>query len=301
MRDRMVSCFSESAVSVSNPSCSSYANTACVNPSLAPSVRNSVACVYRVTLSTQKKILITVTWCKNHSAQGLSINFGDDPSAAAFRLNTNSRLFRKKKGSKLMESGSSSIEVFWDLSNAKYDAGPEPVEGFHLLVMVDSEIGLILGDMAEETVAKKFKTTTSAATVSLISRREHCSGNTLYSTKAQFCDAGIAHDILIRCTGEAEGLRSPVLSVCIDKKTVIRVKRLQWNFRGNQTIFVDNLLVDLMWDVHDWFFNPASGYAVFMFRTRSGLDSRLWLEEKLVQKDQERVEFSLLIYACKNQ
>jgi hypothetical protein len=61
-----------------------------------------------------------------------------------------------------------------------------------------------------------------------------------------------------------------------------RVKRLQWNFKGNQTIFVDNLLVDLMWDVHDWFFNPASRYAVFMFRTRNGLDSRLWLEEKLV-------------------
>lgn len=300
MRD-IVSCFSESAVSVSNPSCSSYSNTACINPSLSPSIQNSVACVYRITLSTQKKIVITVTWCKTNSAQGLSINFGDDPLTPAFRLNTNSRLFRKKKGTKLMESGNSNIEVFWDLSNAKYETGPEPVEGFHVLVMVDSEIGLILGDIAEETVAKKFKTTTSAANVSLISRREHCSGNTLYSTKAQFCDAGIAHDILIRCTGESEGLRSPALSVCIDKKTVIRVKRLQWNFRGNQTIFVDNLLVDLMWDVHDWFFNPASGYAVFMFRTRSGLDSRLWLEEKLVQKDQERLEFSLLIYACKSQ
>lgn len=230
------------------------------------------------------------------------MNFGDEPSSTPpFRLNTNSRLFRKKKGSKLMESNNSNIEVFWDLSNAKYDTGPEPVDGFYVLVMVDSEIGLILGDMAEEAVTRRFKTATSLAKVSLISRREHCSGNTVYSTKAQFCDTGIAHDILIRCSGENDGLRSPVLSVSIDKKTVIRVKRLQWNFRGNQIIFVDNLLVDLMWDVHDWFFSPASGYAVFMFRTRSGMDSRLWLEEKLVQKDQDRVEFSLLIYACKNQ
>ncbi|KAG2674496.1 hypothetical protein I3760_13G139200 [Carya illinoinensis] len=305
MRD-IVSCFSENAVSVSLPSCSSYSNTASTNPSLTPSVQNSVTCVYKISLSTQKQILITVTWCGNHSSQGLSISFGDDPSSTPpFRLNTNSRLFRKKKGSKLMESDNSSIEVFWDLSNAKYSAGPEPVDGFYVLIMVDSEIGLILGDMAEEAVAKKFKTS-SVAKVSLISRREHCSGNTLYSTKAQFCDTGIAHEILIRCSGESEGPKSPVLSVCIDKKTVIRVRRLQWNFRGNQTIFVDNLPVDLMWDVHDWFFRPASGssstgYAVFMFRTRSGLDSRLWLEEKLVQKEQDKVEFSLLIYACKSQ
>lgn len=98
-------------------------------------------------------------------------------------------------------------------------------------------------------------------------------------------------------------MKHPILSVCIDKKMVIRVKKLQWNFRGNQTIFLDGLLVDLMWDVHDWFYNPDSGFAVFMFRTRSGLDSRLWLEEKLLQNqnyERDRVDFSFMIYACKN-
>ncbi|XP_022731403.1 uncharacterized protein LOC111285948 [Durio zibethinus] len=298
MRD-IVSCFSENAVNVSHSSCSSYSSNVCISPSLETSVQNAVTGIYKVILSNEKQFLIRVTWCKNQTGQGLSINFGDDPSTC-FKVNTNLRFFRKKKGSKVIESGHSKIEVFWDLSTAKYDAGPEPVDGFYILVMVDSEIGLILGDMAEETVTKKLKTTTPAAKVSLISRQEHCSGNTLYSTKVQFCDTGIVHDILIRCSGEHDDLKHPVLSVCIDKKTVIRVKRLQWNFRGNQTIFVDGLLVDLMWDVHDWFFNPASGSAVFMFKTRSGLDSRLWLEEKLVQKDQDRVEFSLLIYACKS-
>ncbi|XVF46860.1 hypothetical protein PTKIN_Ptkin03bG0062100 [Pterospermum kingtungense] len=299
MRD-IVACFSENAVNVSHASCSTYSTNACISPSLVPSAQNTVTCIYKVILSTQKQLLIKVTWCKNQTGQGLSINFGDDPSTC-LKLNTNLRFFRKKKGNKVFESDHSKIEVFWDLSTAKYDAGPEPVDGFYVLVMVDSEIGLILGDMAEEIVTKKFKTTNKVAKVSLISRREHYSGNTLYSTKAQFCDTGIVHDILIRCSGEHEGPKHPVLSVCIDKKTVIRVKRLQWNFRGNQTIFVDGLLVDLMWDVHDWFFNPAiTGSAVFMFRTRSGLDSRLWLEERLVQKDQDRVEFSLLIYACKS-
>ncbi|GAV62837.1 DUF868 domain-containing protein [Cephalotus follicularis] len=298
MRD-MVSCFSENAVNVSHSSCSSYSSNACISPGQIPSVQNAVTCLYKVIFSSQKPLLIAVTWYRNHTSQGLSINFGDDPSAS-FKLNTNSRLFRKKKGNKMIESDHSKIEVIWDLSTAKYDAAPEPVDGFYVLVMVDSEIGLILGDLAEEAVTKKVNTGSPQAKISLISRQEHCSGNTLYCTKVQFCDAGISHDILIRCSGENEGLKHPVLSVCIDKKTVIRVKRLQWNFRGNQTIFVDGLLVDLMWDVHDWFFNPVSGYAVFMFRTRSGMDSRLWLEEKMMQKEQDKVEFSLLIYASKS-
>ncbi|KAK7257634.1 hypothetical protein RIF29_31741 [Crotalaria pallida] len=323
MRD-MVSCFSENAVNVSHSSCSSYSNNACISPSLSPSTQNSVSNVYKLLLSNLKQLLITVTWCKNHSNQGLSISFGDnnnnnhDPSPPPpFRLNTNSRFFRKKKGSKLLDQllcDDSKVEVFWDLSNAKYDSGPEPVEGFYVIVMVDSEIGLVIGDniAAEEAVTKRFKTSTTqvAAKASLISRREQCSGNTIYTTKAQFCDTGTFHDVLIKCSAENnnnEGLvinnsHSPVLSVCIDKKTVIKVKRLQWNFRGNQTIFVDGLLVDLLWDVHDWFFNPSSSnsYAVFMFRTRSGLDSRLWLEEKTAHKDKDIVEFSLLIYACKS-
>ncbi|KAK0602968.1 hypothetical protein LWI29_000033 [Acer saccharum] len=316
MRD-LVSCFNENAVNVSYSSCSSYSNNTCISPSLVPSIQNAVTCIYRIILSTGKHLFITVNWCKNPiTGQGLSINFsggggggggGDDDdddhnnTSTSFKLNTNSRLFRKKKGSKVIESNNSKIEVCWDLSIARYGTGPEPLEGFYVVVTVDSDIGLVLGNLGEEIVTKKLKNGSRVAKSSLVSRKEHFSGNTLYSTKAQFCDTGTSHDILIRCSGENEGLKHPVLSVSIDKKTVIRIKRLQWNFRGNQTMFVDGLLVDLMWDVHDWFFNPSSsGYAVFMFRTRSGMDSRLWLEEKLLQKEQDRIEFSLLIYACKN-
>ncbi|XP_054813199.1 uncharacterized protein LOC129313816 [Prosopis cineraria] len=305
MRD-VISCFRENAVNVSPySSCSSFSNNACISPSLIPSIQNSVSCVYKITLCTQKQLLITITWIKNHSNQGLSVNFNDDdPATAIFRLNTNSRFFRKKKGSKFLESGDSKIELFWDLSNAKYDSAPEPLDGYYLLILVDSEIALILGDTAEEIVTKKFIASTPMAKSSLISRREHCSGNTLYTTRTHFCETGGSHEIFIRCSGENEGLKNvkgPVLTVCIDKKTVIKVKRLQWNFRGNQTIFIDGLLVDLLWDVHDWFFNSSSsssGCAVFMFRTRSALDSRLWLEEENVQKEKDRVDFSLLIYAC---
>ncbi|KAL3530422.1 hypothetical protein ACH5RR_009744 [Cinchona calisaya] len=298
----LASCFSEYAVQISDgASCSSYANASnCTSSnSMIPSTQNAVTCLYKTILSSnQKELVIRVTWSKNTVSQGLTIHFGEDPSNF-FKLNTNARLFRKKKGSKSCDFNEYKVEVFWDLSMARYTSGPEPVDNYYVLVKVDSELCIILGDLAEEASSKKLKNGTPLAKFSLISRQEHFSGSTLYSTKAQFCDTGTFHDILIRCSGENEGLKHPVLSVCIDKKMVIRVKRLQWNFRGNQTIFLDGLLVDLMWDVHGWFFNPASGYAVFMFRTRSGLDSRLWLEEKIVQKDQDKVDFSLLIYACR--
>nr|DAD47651.1 TPA_asm: hypothetical protein HUJ06_017588 [Nelumbo nucifera] len=105
----------------------------------------------------------------------------------------------------------------------------EEVKRFYVVVMVNIDLGLLLGDMAE--VINKFKSgILSAAQFCLVSRIEHFSGNPLYSTKEQFCNSEISHDILIRCSGE-EGLKNLVLSVCIDKKKVIRVKRLQWETR----------------------------------------------------------------------
>ncbi|KAI3706463.1 hypothetical protein L6452_24226 [Arctium lappa] len=295
----LISCYNELTVQISeSSSCSNYK---IVSPNFVPSIQTAATNLYKTTLSTGDHHLITVTWSRNTTTQGLQINSGDDPSTA-FRLNTNSRLFRKKRGSKAFEINNSKFEVFYDLSSAHYDgAGAEPIDGYYVFITIDSELGLFLGDTAEEAVVKKVKTYKQIANFTLISRREHFYGNTLYATKARFSDAGSCHDILIRCTGEDDGEKHPALSVCIDKRVMIRVKRLQWNFRGNQTIFVDGLSVDLMWDVHDWFFNSGSGsgHAVFMFRTRNGFDSRLWLEEKMNKKD-EKKEFSLLVYATKS-
>ncbi|CAN0916654.1 hypothetical protein LINGRAHAP2_LOCUS29826 [Linum grandiflorum] len=335
MRD-LVSCFSESAINISSAfpsshhtnysfSCSSSSAASTAAPStvtapssaatsadaVVPSTQTSVSSLYKIHSHNRKPIFLSLTWTHH----GLTVS-SSSSSSSAFKLNTASGLFRKKKGTKSVDDR---VEIHWDLSAAKYDSGrPEPVSEFYLVALVDSEVALVLGDDEKKFAAVAAGT---AATASLVSRQEHCSGSTVYSTRARFCESGSQHDILIKCSAAAAGGRHPVLSVSIDKKVVIRVKRLQWNFRGNQTIFVDGLLVDLMWDVHDWFFNPAAAAAaaaanaaaVFMFRTRSGLDSRLWLEEKSAKKEeqlqhhhhhpsqQQRIaDFSLLIYASKS-
>ncbi|KAI4373576.1 hypothetical protein MLD38_011690 [Melastoma candidum] len=295
MRD-IVSCFSENAVGVSpsSVSCKAYSGNACISSSasLVPSVRNMVISTYRALLSTQRKVLITVTWSRTHSGPGLTIGFGSDPSEV-FGVNTNgSRFSRRKKGRQAMESQGSRIEFFWDFSNATYDLGPEPLDGFYVLVVIDSEKALLLGDGPKLVKPPQSR-------FSLLTRTEHFSGNSVYSTRTRLGDTGPVHDIAIKYVGDRDG-GGQGLHVWIDGKVVVRARRLRWNFRGNQTIFLDGLLVDMMWDVYDWFFNPGTGFAVFVFRTRSGLDSRLWLEEKVAGKDDGRGEFSLLIYASKS-
>ncbi|OMO82088.1 hypothetical protein CCACVL1_12085 [Corchorus capsularis] len=257
---------------------------------------------------SEHAIKVSDSYC---SGQGLTINVNEtlssssSSSPSATKFNSNSQELRTEKGSKTFKSCNSEIEVIWDVSDAQYMNGPEPSTRFYVIVLVDSKLCLLLGDMMNEELLHIQKIQSEKPKFSLVSRSEKFIGNSVYSTKVQFCDNGLAHDILIKCSGEEEGWRNPVLSVCIDQKRIFQVKRLRWNFRGNQIIFLDGLLVDMMWDLHDWLFKQTSGgCAVFMFRTRSGFDSRLWLEEKgsLEHKDQKEQsdQFSLLICACKS-
>ncbi|XP_060201277.1 uncharacterized protein LOC132629886 [Lycium barbarum] len=292
----IASCYNEHAIKVTDSYCSNPSNQVLYH---IPSVQNLVTCIYKVKISTEKQFLIKITWCSLLQQGLFSISISDKFTKNYKQILTTD----KSKGSKITESLNSRFKIFWDLSSATYEVGPEPVNGFFVKVLVNSEVGLILGDMEHDTEQRKSNLDDKKSRFVLVSRSEHFSGSSVYSTKAKFCDAGKYHDIVIKCSTEEKGFKnsSAVLFVSIDRKCVIEVKRLKWNFRGNQTIFLDALVVDMMWDVHDWLFNPKNGCAIFMFRTRSGLDSRLWLEEKNLEKnEEEKVGFSLLIYASKN-
>lgn len=219
----------------------------------------------------------------------------------------NSRQLGKIKGNETFQAHNFNIQVIWDLTNARYESGPEPTSGFYVVVLVDSEQCLRLGDKEEEEELslEEVKTKSMGVKSVMIYRRERFCGSYIYSTKARFCETGLVHEILIKWVMDEEGPRRKgyVLCVSIDEKMILEVKRLRWNFRGNQAIFLeDGLMVDMMWDVHDWLFNPSKRCAVFMFRTRNGMDSRLWLEEKTLGplKDPHRIGFSLLLCASNN-
>lgn len=302
MRD-LAACYSDHAVKVSDSSCSGSGSAAFgADPSTRSAVTTSL---YKTKLATGKVLLIRVTWTKSLLGQGLSVGVEEHATGSAHpqtrkkaAAGASSLLLRRKKGSQSWLCGSSEVALHWDVSSAKYASGPEPVEGFYLVVMVDSELVFVLGDRNKEQgtrpEARPVPVVEGASTM-VISRREQVmvGSSSQYSTKARFGEGGRDHEILIRCRAEG-GPKESELSVYMDRKRVALVRRLKWNFRGNQTIFVDGIPVDLLWDVHDWWFGGASGRAAFMFRTRSAPETRLWLEEETLQGDQG---FSLLIHA----
>ncbi|KAH0850155.1 hypothetical protein HID58_095738 [Brassica napus] len=93
---------------------------------------------------------------------------------------------------------------------------------------------------------------------------------------AQFSNDGKTHDLVIECD---VSVSDPCLVVLVDGKVLMKVKRVHWKFRGNDTMVVDRISVEVIWDVHSWFFGlPSSpGHAVFMFRTCQQPVEKTWV------------------------
>lgn len=297
MRD-FPSCFGENGVQVADSSSSSASRTA----------QNLVTCVYQCRLRG-RSCLITVTWSKNLMGQGLSVGIDDSSNQCLCKVEIKPWLFSKRKGSKSLEVDSSKVDIYWDLSSAKFGSGPEPLEGFYLAVVFDRQMVLLLGDLRKEAF-KKTNASPVYSNADLVSKREHIYGKKVFSTKAQFCDNGQIHDLVIEC--DTIGVNDPCLLVRVDCKTVMQVKRLRWKFRGNHTILVDGLAVEVFWDVHNWLFGASLGSAVFMFKTSA---EKLWASQPLSDPNilpwshsqrfrdsqSQSLGFSLILYAWKNE
>ncbi|KAG0493029.1 hypothetical protein HPP92_006427 [Vanilla planifolia] len=292
MRD-FASCFSDHAVKVADASCSGNSGG---STATEPSAQAAVTSLYKTILSSGKALLIRLTWSITNAGPSFSIAVEDDPdfSNPWRQTSVKPRLPRKKKGTHSFLVGSFSASLQWDFSDARFSRGPEPTDNFYVAVAVEAELALLLGDQNTEFL-NRFHEEIPVAESSLLCRREQVVGPLLHSIiRTRFGEGSRAHEITIKCTGSGWEDRQAELSVFVDKKRVVHVTKLKWNFRGNQTIFIDGSPVDMMWDMHGWWFSSLLGHSVFLFRRRSSAESRLWLEE------QHTVGFSLLVQAFRS-
>lgn len=301
MRD-FPSCFGETGVQVADSSSSTAAKAA----------QNVVSCVYRCKLLS-RSFLITITWTKTLMGQGLSVGIDDSANQCLRKVDIKPWLFSKRKGSKNLEVDSCTIQIYWDLANAKFGSGPEPLERFYLALVFNQEMVLLLGDLKKEAYKKIEADPVLHSNAIFIAKREHLFGKRFYGSKVQFCDKGQMHDVTIEC--DTVGLNDPCLVIRIDSKMVMQVKRLKWKFRGNHSIVVDGLPVEVFWDVHNWLFGNAMGNAVFMFQTCLSAEN-LWgashntfdpsvltwsCPQQISDSNSQGLVFSLVLYAWKHE
>uniref|UniRef100_A0A0E0MJM7 DUF868 domain-containing protein n=1 Tax=Oryza punctata TaxID=4537 RepID=A0A0E0MJM7_ORYPU len=277
----------------------------------------SVTASYRVALLSspgEPPLQLRLTWA--HSPLGPTLSFS--PSASGRKV-----LVRRRRGScsvptsgddEAVESESESssasasprLALFWDLTAARFDpaASPEPVSGYYVVVAVASaEVVLAVGDLAAEFVRAKFEGTTQIPRAAPFARGERVvvvssdAAAVTHTARARFAEGGAEHEVSVGCAPGGSGGGGDELWVSIDGKRAVQARRLRWNFRGNQTVFVDGEPVDVMWDLHGWWFRrePPGCAAVVMLRARSALESRLWLEEEAAAP-----AFSLLVEAFKS-
>ncbi|KAL5204397.1 hypothetical protein ABZP36_009268 [Zizania latifolia] len=265
--------------------CSSSTTSSSAPPTL------SVTASYRATLladdSSTPPLHLRLTWA--HSPLGPTLSFS--PSASA-----NAVLLRRRRGSRSVPSGSGSgsgdedgglssppLALFWDLTAARYDpaVSPEPVSGYYIVAVASAEVVLAVGDLAAEFVKAKFEGQIPRARITALSRGERVVVSdpaAMHTARVRFAEGGPEHDVSVGCAPGSSG--GDELWVSIDGKRAVQARRLRWNFRGNQIVFVDGAPIDVMWDLHGWWFREPPGCAVVMLRARSALESRLWLEEE---------------------
>ncbi|GJN28308.1 hypothetical protein PR202_gb16417 [Eleusine coracana subsp. coracana] len=264
----LASCVSDGAVRVA---CTTPASTRITSFSSSSTTSSSspsnlsVAITYRATRLSPSAppLLLRLIW--SHSPAGPpALSFAPNPNATS----SSPVLLRRRKGTRSVP-GDTPLALFWDLTAAKYGAAsPEPVSGFYVVAVAvaDAEVVLAVGDLAAEFV----------------------------KTKVRFAEDGAEHEVSVGCSSSARP-GDEELWVCVDGKRAVTARSLRWNFRGNQTVFVDGAPVDVMWDLHGWWFRDTPGCAVVMLRARSALESRLWLEEEVAAPG-----FSLVVQAFKS-
>ncbi|KAL6656011.1 hypothetical protein ACP70R_006837 [Stipagrostis hirtigluma subsp. patula] len=181
-------------------------------------------------------------------------------------------LLWRRRGSRRFRVRGRRVDLAWDLSRARFPASgsPEPSSGYFVAVVVDGEMAVVAGDMAEEAYRKTKARPPPGPGPVLVSRREHVSmrdggGGRGHKTcvTVRGKEREISVDLVSRGQGqgkerERERDRAEVgMSVSVDGERVLHVRRLRWKFRGSEKVDLGGGdRVQVSWDLHNWLF-PA--------------------------------------------
>ncbi|KAF7838272.1 phosphatase 2C 14 [Senna tora] len=267
--------------SIGIPACFSSAEKLIDDPKAVTRSGQSVyMSVYRTKLADQCR-LITITWCKNSMFHGLSISVEGPEGETQYtcKVELKSWYFWRKQGSKrfIVDDGKA-VDIFWDLKTANFNGETEPSSEYYVAVVCDEEVVLLLGDLKKDAY-RKTGCRPSLIDPILVSKKEHIFGKKRFCTRAKFHDKGKCHEIsiecknskgnggsIVSCNGDSlNGVQSE-MEIRMDGHLVIHVKHLQWKFRGNESIHLSKMRIEVYWDVHDWLFTPGLKHALFIFK-----------------------------------
>ncbi|KAL6888850.1 hypothetical protein ACP4OV_009876 [Aristida adscensionis] len=224
---------------------------------------------------------VTAVWSKNLINQSFTVSIdaggggadaGEGP--VSHKVELKPWPFWSKKGVKALDVGGERVDMFWDLRSAKFAASssPEPAAGYYVALVSDDEVVLLLGD-GKKDAYKRTKARPSLEDAVLVSRRESVFGRRSFAARARL-DARRSKEHEIVVESSLAGPREPEMWVTVDGFVLVHVKNLQWKFRGNETVLVDQAPVQVIWDVHDWLFATPAAQAVFAFKAGAPSEAR---------------------------
>lgn len=230
-------------------------------------LHNSVTFVYQAKVA-EKLRCVTVSWCKNPTDHFLSMGVENtlETNKYTCKIDLESGQSWGKKGLRSFEIAGARVDIFWDLRHAKFSASsPQPSSGYYVALVLKKEVLLLLGDL-EKDAYDRTKSKPSPEEATLLCKRDNVYGKKLFCTRAILEDGKTEHDVVIETS--LSGPDDPEMWINIDGMLASRIMNLHWRFRGNEIVMVNNLPVQIFWDVHDWLFTDevGSGPGFFIFK-----------------------------------
>ncbi|XP_047335965.1 uncharacterized protein LOC124939544 [Impatiens glandulifera] len=263
--------------------------------------QNIVTCIYEVKVADSCRN-VTVTWAKNIMTHCLTILM-ENPSGEnhhACKIDLKSWQFWGRKGLKSFKIEEKRVDVFWDFRAAKITTSPEPLSDYYVAIVSEEEVALVLGDQKKEAF-KRTKSRPSLVDPVLLHKKE-----TLFGRK-HFCSRTVLgknqKDREIMIDTSLSGPSDPEMMISFDGNVAIRVMNLHWRFRGNETVMIENVPVQIFWDVHDWLYNTSnnnglnSGQGFFIFRPTEPSGNEESLLNNWEEFDPTNMDFCHLLHA----